>query len=65
MGSFLNAVDSLKFAELFWEIRNELEAQVAEERPFSSLPPEPSTTGSPQGAMTRGHQGQHLRLGLW
>lgn len=48
MGSFLNAVDSLKFAELFWEIRNELEAQVAEERPFSSLPPEPSTTGSPQ-----------------
>lgn len=26
MGSFLNAADSEKFAELFWEIRNELEA---------------------------------------
>ena len=48
MESFLSAADSLKFAELFQEIKNELEAQVAEESRFSSPPPEPSPTGSPQ-----------------
>ena len=33
--SFLSAADSLKFAELFQEIKNELEVQVAEESLFS------------------------------
>ena len=48
MESFLSAADTLKFAELFQEIKNELEAQVAEGSRFSSPPPEPSPTGSPQ-----------------